>query len=180
MCATYWVDDGTVNEIVEIVNMLNKKFGYETVTYDQIYPYETPRSGDIYPKYESPVGVKIDSQVTVITPQWGFPRIEKDVVFNTRSDKVKMSNFWKYAYGRNRGFVVCNGFYENKRDEDGKNVRYLFTYPDAALIFIAAIIETKKKTDGTYQGYYSLMTTEPNESVGRYITGCRFYSKKIS
>lgn len=88
MCATYFIDDGMATEMLNIINELNKKFGYETVTFDQIYPDGAPTS-DIYPKQHAPVGVIEDGEVTVIMPSWGFPRKDSSQpVFNARNDKL--------------------------------------------------------------------------------------------
>ena len=165
MCATYWIDDTAAIEILELINELNKQFGYTSFSYEQLFPEGTSLSGDIYPKANSDVVIKNSDGFTLSRAYWGFPGSKSSVVFNSRSDKVSVSYFWKKAFDSNRGFVTCNGFYENKKDDTGKNIRYLFTLPNNELIFIAAILDKKADANGNEKEYYSLVTTEANDSV---------------
>lgn len=154
MCATYFIDDGTATEMLEIINSLNQKYGYETVTYDQIYPDGAPQEHDVYPKMAAPVGAFQDGQITVLMPTWGFPRKDSgEVGFNARSDNVCKYRTWSAAYEENRVFAPARGFYENKKISDQKPERYCFNDPSGELLFIAAIMAEFK--DKNNQPYYA-------------------------
>ena len=166
MCATYFIDDGTAVEMLEVINELNKKFGYETVTWDKIYPDGAPVSKDVYPKNTAPVGVVDDTQVTVIMPVWGFPRKESsDVGFNARSENVRKFKGWSSAYESRRAFAPARGFYENKKQADGKSERYYFTAPDGSLLFFASMLETVEDEHGNKYDAYTILTADANDSV---------------
>lgn len=166
MCATYFIDDGTAIEMLEVINALNQKFGYETVTYEQIYPGGEQPQGDIFPKNTAPVGVLKDEQVTVATPAWGFPVQGGDKVgFNARADKVRKYGIWKEAYNSGRAFAPARGFYESKRLSDNSSERYYFSDPDGKLLFMAALLETRLDGAGDPREVYTIITTEANDSV---------------
>jgi len=166
MCATYFVDDGTAIEMLEVINALNQKFGYETVTYDQIYPNGEPAPGDVYPKNTAPVGAFKDEQVTVMTPVWGFPvKTGGKVSFNARAENVRKYGIWREAYAAGRAFAPAQGFYESKRLPDSKSERYYFTNPDGKLLFMAALLETTHDKGGKPCEVFTIITTEANDSV---------------
>ena len=165
MCATYFIDDGIATEMLAIINELSKKYGYDTVTYDQIYPDGSP-TGDIYPKEKAPVGTVGNDRVKVTMPAWGFPRKDSSQpVFNSRSDKLNDSFLWKKAYTTKRGFAPVRGFYETKTNDDGSRERYYFTSPDGDVLLLGTILETITDTDGNEYEVYSIITTEANDSV---------------
>ena len=165
MCATYWLGDGVDIEIANLLNELNEQYGDPTLLDERYFPDGAFVPKDVYPKYLSEVITHSSDGFVLDSASWGFMRDEKNIVFNTRSDKVLYSYFWKSAYLNNRGFVVCSGFYEHRRNEEGKNVRYLFTLPASEIICIASILEERKTQEGETKLYYSLITTEANESV---------------
>lgn len=166
MCATYFIDDGTAAEMLEIINALNQKYGYETVTWDQVYPDGIPKAKDIYPKMAAPVGAAEQDKITISMPTWGFPRVgSKEVGFNARSENVQKYSMWKEAYETRRGFAPARGFYESKKLPEGKHERYYFEDPNGKLLFLAAILESVKTEVGEEHSVFTILTTQPNESV---------------
>ena len=165
MCATYWLGDSIDIEIANLLSELNDRYIDTTVLDEETTSLGSLLSGDVYPKNKSGIIGIGSGSFTLTYAYWGFLRDEKNVVYNSRSDKVKSSYFWRSAYLNNRGFIVCNGFYESKKNSGGKSTRYLFTYPSEDLIYIASISEKKVALDGSINTYYSLLTTEANSSV---------------
>ena len=166
MCATYFVDDGTAMEMLEIINDLNKKFGYETVSYEQIYPSGAPEGHDIYPKQSAPVGKFIDSQFTASASVWGFPlRNGRITGFNARAESLKKYDAWKRAYTKGRAFAPAKRFYENLKLPGGKSERYSFSKPDCSLLFLAAMVETSVDKAGNPFEVFTVITVDANASV---------------
>ena len=171
MCATYWLGESIEHEITNLLNELNGHDAVSNETQNPPVPGIILKTGDIYPKGQSGVIVSDSDSpgspgsLVLACANWGFPRGNTDVVYNSRADKVTESRFWRDSYLNNRGFVVCSGFYENKKNEEGKNVRYLFTFASSKPIYIASIQQKQKNTIGETILYYSLLTTEANSSV---------------
>ncbi|MCL1830814.1 MAG: SOS response-associated peptidase [Oscillospiraceae bacterium] len=165
MCATYWLGDSIDIEITNVLAELNIRISYDTASEDNIYAETTIKTGDVYPKQLSGVITKLDTEFALRFAYWGFKRDEKNVVYNSRADKVSSSYFWKSAYQNNRGFIVCDGFYENKRNEKGENIKYRFSYPTPEPIYIAAILTDSNVGEANENNYYSLITTTANSSV---------------
>lgn len=166
MCATYFVDDGTAMEMLEVINELNRKFGYETVSYDQIYPQAFSKTGDIYPKQTALAGSVRDARFTVSAPIWGFPMKQSGKVsFNARAENLKKYGMWKRAYTSGRAFVPARGFYENRKSSNGKSERYSFTDPHGGLLLLAAMIEKTISSDGNSFEAFTIITVDANLSV---------------
>lgn len=158
MCANYFIDENTVSEMVEIIYNLYNEHGFETVTYDQIYPKDSAVS-DVYPKQRAPVCGMKEGDIVIVLPEWGFPRHDgASVMFNARDDKLETSFVWKDAYATNRCVVPARGFYETKTNEDGKKERIYFLDPEGNLLLLGAILDEEKE-------HYSIITTDPNASV---------------
>jgi len=166
MCATYFIDDGTAMEMLEIINALNQKFGYETLTYDQIYPNGVSDPRDVYPGNTAPIGAVENEKITVLTPAWGFPvKDNQKKAFNARAENVKKYGVWKEAYASRRAFAPAEGFYEFKKVPGGKAERYYFSDPDGKLLFMAALLKTAEDKEGNPREVYTIITTDAGDSV---------------
>ena len=105
---------------------------------------------------------------------WGFESFDKKLVFNTRLDTALRQlregrGMWADALVAGRCLVPVRGFYETSRSHrrtdpvTGKSVlqQYRFQMPQHRVFLLAGIQR---------DGRFSIMTTEPNATVGAVHT----------
>ena len=105
---------------------------------------------------------------------WGFVSFDKKLVFNTRLDTAMRQlregrGMWADALVAGRCLVPVRGFYETSRSQrrtnpaTGKSVlrQYRFQMPRHRVFLLAGIQR---------EGRFSIMTTEPNATVGAVHT----------
>jgi len=112
---------------------------------------------NVAPTQTMPVIMDLNGANHLELMRWGIPRFigpgkVKDV-FNTRADKAFWS--WKKLTSTQRVLIPATGFYEWKKQADGKQP-FLIHPSDQKIFSFAGIY-----SDGTY----SIITTEPNEEM---------------
>lgn len=80
---------------------------------------------------------------------------------NARSETVHEKVTYKDAFEKRRCLLICNGFYEWKRDDVKRP--FLFHRPDFELITLAGIWQPQYLDDGTKEYGFSIVTTDANE-----------------
>lgn len=119
---------------------------------------------DAFPKSHVPLLVPRDNRLEAAVMQWGYPVTwQKGPVFNTRADTATepKKNIWSLSLHERRCVIPSFGFYEPHKSETtispktGREIKqqYFFRRPDTELLFMAGVYEN---------GYFSIMTTEPN------------------
>lgn len=142
---------------------------YDTDTLDERYDVEVGEP--LHPNYNAAP----TQTMPVITSdglelmRWGLiPRWARDEkigykLFNARSESVFEKPLWKQVITKNRCLVPANGFYEWKRESDGKHPYYI--HPDGKEVFSFAGVWETWKHAGRIWWTYSILTTEPNQEM---------------
>lgn len=99
--------------------------------------------------------------------RWGIHRMvgpDKELeIINTRSDKA-FGGFWKRTVLNRRCLIPATGFYEWKKEKDGK-VPFFIHPKDLDLYSFAGIWSEWKNDNDKVINTYSIMTTEPNKEM---------------
>ena len=101
--------------------------------------------------------------------RWGLiPRWARDEkigykLFNARSESVFEKPLWKSVISDKRCLVPANGFYERKKEPDGKHPYYIHPH-DTGVFSFAGVWETWKHL-GKIWWSYSILTTQPNKEM---------------
>lgn len=146
------------DELQSIINQVERNIkAQRTANVSASYP-------DAFPKSHVPLLVPRENHLETAVMQWGYPVTwQKGPVFNTRAETATgpKKNMWSESLHSRRSIVPSLGFYEPHKTETAispktgreNKQQYLFRLPDSELLFMAGVYE---------DGYFSIMTTEPN------------------
>jgi putative SOS response-associated peptidase YedK len=95
----------------------------------------------------------------LVVRRWSWPGTGGKPVYNFRSDGREFTS--------GRCLIVADGFYEFTKPADSKakrKDRWLFTFPDSAMLGIAGLF----RTDPQVGEAFTMLTTEPGPDVAPY------------
>lgn len=102
-----------------------------------------------------------------LVPAWAARKAGPSRPFiNARAETVATKPAFRYAFTQRRCVVPVSGFYEWHMDGDTK-VPYCIRVVNQAVVPLAGIYERWVDGNGEVQGTYAIITTQPNETVGR-------------
>lgn len=127
---------------------------------------------NIAPSQNVPVVISREDGNHLEEMKWGFMtpwmKDPKDMfkykMFNTRSEGVFEKPTWKKAIKFQRCLVPSNGFYEWKKEKDGKQP-FFIKPKDQELFAFAGLFGHWKDAEGIEWGTYSILTTEANKDM---------------
>lgn len=115
------------------------------------------KTGVVSPTDLAPVILGYGGKAVVHTAAWGFPGYGgKGVIINARAETAAEKPLFRQALLSSRCAVPATGFYEWNRVKE----KYLFRLSQNEELYLAGLWQT---FDG--QRRYTILTTEPNESV---------------
>lgn len=140
----------------------------------QLLPMELPHF-NVAPTNAVPV-VTLEMGVRIMQPmQWGLvppwardPGISSRLI-NARSDTLAEKPAFKAALVRKRCLVPADGFFEWRKEPDGRQP-YLFRLRDQSMFAFAGLWEEWPSPDGSGLRSCSIITVEPNDLVGGFHT----------
>lgn len=160
MCGRYTVFTEEENiEIKEILNEVNRKFGY---TKDDVKQMKT---GEIFPTNNVPI-VTGESGITLL--KWGFPNFRQPsaVIINARSETLAEKPMFKRLIDSKRCLVPSSGFYEWKAVEGmSKKVKHLIRLKDKGFMYMGGLYNTFKDQDGNPYTSFVIVTTDANKKM---------------
>lgn len=121
------------------------------------------------PSQELPV---ITEEHTLELMRWGLiPHWAKDAkigysMINAKAETVAEKPSYKNPLRFQRCLIPADGFYEWKQTEKGK-VPYYFRLKNGELFAFAGLYDTWKNPEGKEIKSYTIITTTPNELVGK-------------
>lgn len=127
---------------------------------------------NIAPSQNVPVVVRREDGNHLEEMKWGFMtpwmKDPKDMfkysMFNARAEGIFEKPTWKKAIRFQRCLVPSNGFYEWKKEDDGKHP-FLIRPKDQELFAFGGIYGHWKDAEGKDWGTYSIVTTTPNKEM---------------
>lgn len=155
MCGRYRFTDET-NELRQMVREANERLFGKSV-----------KTGEIYPSDLAVVIVWEDNKIRYLPVWWGFPKHRgKGVMINARSESDIQKPMFTGQLLNKHCVVPSTGFFEWRREEN-KSVKekILFTESGKDVLYMAGILNTFKKSDGTEYDAFKVLTTAANESV---------------
>lgn len=146
MCGRYNFTVEQNEEIMEILEKLNKKFQGKEV-----------RTGEIFPTNEAPVLIGEQKEVSPVLSAWGFPKFDgKGVIINARSETAFEKRMFRDSLLNRRCIIPSTGFYE----WDSEKKKYLFRMEGTNTLYMAGLYSYYKE-----EMRYVILTTEANESI---------------
>lgn len=146
MCGRYNFTVEQSEEIMEILEKLNKKFqGKE------------PKVGEIFPTNLAPILIGEGKEITPSLSSWGFPKFDgKGVIINARAETAFEKRMFRDSLVNRRCIIPSTGFYE----WDQEKTKYLFGLENTNALYMAGIYSS-------YGGEsrYVILTTQGNESM---------------
>jgi putative SOS response-associated peptidase YedK len=131
---------------------------------DELYMEE---SDDIAPGSVQPVvRLNKEDERAFEDMRWGF-KLPDRLLFNTRSDNVLTSNFWKERFMKHRCIVPASAFIEWQDVPKGqKKPKFEITVPGRTIIGFAGLWSPWKnpKTE-KWEDTFSVFTTDPNTKM---------------
>ncbi|MGC4191771.1 MAG: SOS response-associated peptidase [Thermomicrobiales bacterium] len=100
-----------------------------------------------------------------LVPRWTKPSEKPKVApINARSETLAQKPMFRSLVRRNRCIVPANGFYEWKKDTDGKQPYYIHLR-DEPMMFFAGLYDQATKDDGSPLLSYTIVTTRANDTM---------------
>lgn len=151
MCGRYYIDDGTADEIEELLEALSGVTGS---------PVRFPRiTGDIYPSNCAAVLTKAPSGIGAETKRWGFRSWDKKgLVINARAETAADKSMFKESVSCRRCVIPASGFYEWNREKE----KFTFFLPEKRPMFFAGIYRRFPEDE---EDRYVILTTGANASM---------------
>lgn len=142
MCGRYYIDDGTAEEIEELLGELSGN----RIT------------GDIYPSNRAMVLTKTPSGIGAATKRWGFRSWDKKgLVINARAETAADKSMFKESVRCRRCVIPASGFYEWNREKE----KFTFFLPGKRPMFFAGIYRRFPEEEDRYV----ILTTGANASM---------------
>lgn len=97
--------------------------------------------------------------------QWGLkPYWSKKLLINAQAEKAAYSKYWSPMLQAQRCLIIANAFYE----WDPQTKRPVaFSVKDEPIISLGGLYDTEKDQNGQDVTKFVVMTTPPNQTVGR-------------
>lgn len=151
MCARYTVyTEDEVIEMREIIDELNRRFFHLDIK-DEVRPTDTA-------PIVTPNGVQ--------PMKWGFQGFQKGMpIINARSETVIEKPLFRAAFGEHRCLVPALWYYEYQAVPGQKRKQKIgFRVPNDPVLYMAGIYRMYT-LDGVDTPHFTVLTTEPNDSV---------------
>lgn len=128
--------------------------------------FEIEPEGDIAPGSMQPVVYLTSEGERRIAPmRWGF-RLPDRFLFNTRSEGVERSRFWKEAFLKRRCIVPADAFFEWTHGAPHHKTKIEVTVHNGALFGMAGLWSPwLNPRTGQWEQTFSILTTEANEVI---------------
>jgi putative SOS response-associated peptidase YedK len=110
------------------------------------------------------VFVNKDGERDITDMRWGF-KLPQRLLFNTRSDTVATTKFWKEKFADKRCIIPASSFFE-WQGEKGHKTKYEVTIPRHTLFGMAGLWSLWKnpKTE-KWEDTFSIITSDPNKTM---------------
>lgn len=126
----------------------------------------------IRPRYNiaptQPVAVVFhDAPTTLSSARWGLlPAWQKDTsgppLINARAETLRTKPSFRDSFRRRRCWVLCDGFYEWRKNPDGTTTPFRAILDDSAPFALAGLWDERPLPDGSIQRSCTVVTTEAN------------------
>ncbi|MCD4651519.1 MAG: SOS response-associated peptidase [Candidatus Cloacimonetes bacterium] len=146
-----------VEEIIKYSNALSEALNWKP-------------SYNVAPKNLHPVVIRQGKDTVLKLMQWGLiPSWARDKtigskLINARGETIDTKPSFRGAFGKRHCLIPANGFFEWKKPEKQP---YFFCLSDRPLFTFAGIWEQWKESCGIMLNSFTIITTEPNDSVRR-------------
>jgi putative SOS response-associated peptidase YedK len=127
-----------------------------------------PKTHNLTPGMSGPVVIKRNEREAYLM-RWGLvPSWAKDTkmgykMINARADTLSTKPSFRSPFKKQRCLVPADGFYEWKGEEN--KIPYYFRMKDGSMFSFAGLYDIWKDPEGAELYTYTIITTEPNESV---------------
>ncbi|MDP4109478.1 MAG: SOS response-associated peptidase, partial [Bacillota bacterium] len=162
MCGRYTVyTEQEVTEMREIINEINKKFGYDLKT----------KTSEIFPTDEAPVLVLSDGggEAEPRPMAWGFPGWNgRGVIINAKAETVFEKKLFCSSVLSRRCVIPSTGFFEWRHAENKKQKdKFLIRFANAPVLYMAGFYNIFSRPDGSSFHGFVILTTEASGSVAQ-------------
>lgn len=156
MCGRYYIDDGTADEIEELLEELSGESKDKAAG----SPVRFPRiTGDICPSNHAAVLTKTPSGIGADIKRWGFRSWDKKgLVINARAETAADKNMFRESVRCRRCVIPASGFYEWNREKE----KFTFFLPEKRPMFFAGIYRRFQEDE---EDRYVILTTGANASM---------------
>lgn len=146
MCGRYNFTVEQSEEMLEILEKLNKKFqGKEAKT------------GEIFPTNLAPILIEERKEVSPVLSTWGFPKFDsKGVIINARAETAFEKKMFRDSLLNRRCIIPSTGFYE----WDSEKKKFLFHLEGTNTLYMAGLYTYYRE-----EMRYVILTTQANESM---------------
>ena len=97
-----------------------------------------------------------------LVPFWARDPSIGNRMINARAETIAEKPAYRTAFSRHRCLVPASGFYEWRKDEDGKKTPYYISRADGLPLVMAGIWDTWEKGDEPLHSF-SIVTTDAND-----------------
>ena len=146
MCGRYQFTLEQCEEIRQIVNDIQRRYGQNTWT-----------PGEIAPSQRAPVLIQASGGVEPVLMRWGY-RLPGSLVINARAETAMEKPTFRESVATRRCLLPSTGFFEWDQDKR----KYLFRLPGEPLFYMAGLYDRRGGEE-----CYCILTTGANESMSQ-------------
>lgn len=145
MCGRYYIDEETVIEINNLLEMLEEGLNIDI------------KHGEIYPTNKVPILIGKNNRIQPMLSTWGFPNFQnKGVIINARSETAFEKPMFRNSLLTGRCLIPASGFFEWNRNKE----KYYFTSKDQHTFYFCGLYNMFEE-----DSRFVILTTSPNNSI---------------
>lgn len=156
MCGRYHIDtEEDIQEMREILQEISKKYADSET-------HASMKTGEVFPTNLAPV-IGADGPAIM---KWGFPMHgSAQTIINARSETAAQKPMFSAALRQRRVVIPTTGFYEWTHENGKSKDKFLFRVPGQKMMYLAGLYTNFMKPDGSREDYYTILTTDANDSM---------------
>lgn len=121
--------------------------------------------GEIFPTQTAAVIIRNNNKNRLEQFKWGFtPSFTNRPIINSRSETIASKKMFKKSFYNKRCIIPANSFFEWKKS-DSRKIKYRIFLENEPIFSLAAIYDSFKDNNGNKVNCFSILTTEPNNTI---------------
>jgi putative SOS response-associated peptidase YedK len=98
--------------------------------------------------------------------RWGFNKDDGKLLFNARAEGIEQMSFWKKSLTKRRCIVPADSFFEWRKTQQGKKLKFEFTIRERKPFGMAGLWSPwKNPKTNQWEDTFAIVTVDANETI---------------